>query len=408
MDHYVKKQYGVIRKSSLYNACLLLFLTISLNSTWNMISVLWWGSVGLLILSFFLSKGNGSIVLYDYTKWMLLFTILCILSIFVALDKKIAIDRIKNLFVILVSFTVVRNQINSNSEILNTLKFLYVAIGINAVYLLSKMDLSLIGSVQIGNGTNEGWNGNAIGIMMAMGVLIGIYLIECGTSKLWTKILIIIATILYIYISLFTGSRKALFFLVVGISCYFLSRAPKKIIKNAIIIVSLVYVAYYSIMNNPKLYAVLGWRMEGLLAYVSGIGKVDHSTILRNEYIQNGFTWIKENPILGYGIDNYRVLNSRATGHMTYSHNNLIEIAFSLGVGGLVIYYAPFIYICYKLVRKTAISKLAAVLFSMFGVYLLCHYGMVTYYEPLQNLLLCICFSYIYNAPHSDEELVHE
>jgi O-antigen ligase len=59
----------------------------------------------------------------------------------------------------------------------------------------------------------------------------------------------------------------------------------------------------------------------------------DISTASRLFYIIDGLEKILQRPLFGYGIGSFRY------NYSLYSHNNYIEVAYSLGIIGLLIYY---------------------------------------------------------------------
>ena len=107
---------------------------------------------------------------------------------------------------------------------------------------------------------------------------------------------------------------------------------------------------------------------------------------------ENGKRWFSESPILGYGMNNYKVMNLPATGRYTYAHNNFIEIAVDLGVIGFALYYFVYAYLAVRLLKRIKEDRLYVFLLSALIASLLSHYGDVAYYDFYQNFLLLICF----------------
>lgn len=383
-----------ISKSTILDIAIIIFLSVSMNSDWSGNSVLWWGAFAILLMAFFLERESLTINYRSYSKWMTGFVILCVFSMFYALSPSVAFDAIKTMAVLLVSFTVINNRLVNDDSIIHILRLFFISCMINCAYLLLNMDRSLIGQVQIGADTNAGWNGNAIGMTMSMGFLAGLYLLEENDNKI-QKLVIGLMSAIFVFVSLFTGSRKALLIIFLGVLIYFMVRAPRKILKNIVIVLILAVILYNAILKIEPLYNVIGWRMEGLFAAVTGTGTVDGSTLLRETYIENGIKFFKERPVLGYGINNYRILNQATTGIYTYSHNNFVEMLCGLGIVGFIYYYLPFVFIGLKMLKHITKSHLAAMLFAMFMAHLICHYGNVTYYDSIQNLLLCMTWCYL-------------
>lgn len=86
--------------------------------------------------------------------------------------------------------------------------------------------------------------------------------------------------------------------------------------------------------------------LERLESYLSVSG--NSSDNLRAELIRYGLELFAENPLLGYGLNNYQLFHWSGL----YSHNNYIEVLVSLGIMGFLIYYSIFINSTIALLKK--------------------------------------------------------
>jgi O-antigen ligase len=395
------EEKGYIKSENIHGInklSIFLLILVGLNPDWNSIRVLWWGVVALssaTMLFVFLKK---SIPVNNlFIVWMFSFLLWSTVSYFWSLVPNFAYDSIKALLINLAALGLISSIIQTEKDIIQLLRLIVYAIAINAFYILFHLDFSLIGEVQIGAELLGGrWNGNTIGIMMSLSSLISLVLIKFE-AKRHNKSVYILSIILTTIIALFTGSRKAVFFILFGFTMYTMMKSKKNKIINFIKASIILLVAYQAIMNIPGLYKVLGIRLEGLISNFTGKGTVDHSTVLRMEYIEYGIEWFKSNPIFGYGINNYRVLLGKEIGTVTYSHNNYIELLVGVGIIGIIIYYSGYLYVLIN-ISKSAFKKkdpLFILLFIMLIAVLIAQYGFVTYYDFLINLILCIGFTTI-------------
>lgn len=387
-----------MEKKSIFNFtffdfALLIFFIIETNYDWNTSSVLHWGCLALLLIAYIFK--NGGVVdlkFRDYSWWMLGILVLSGISFIYTINLSDSITMFKSLIVVFISFFMIRNYMTDAEKINDVLNIYVIAIAINMVYLITNIDLSLLGEVQLGTQVIEGWNGNSIGLMASTGAVLCMYMFVKNKNIL-PKIMYVLLIAFFAYIFIYTGSRKSiLMFLMCVIIMLFISN-PRKVIRNLLVSVIILTISYNLIMNVESVYNVLGVRLEGLFAGFTGEGEVDSSTLLRQEYIENGWEWIKESPFIGYGLDGYRSLNGPETGHYTYSHNNFIEIAINWGIIGFVYYYSIFVYGLKKLLKYCKSNLLVACVLSLFIVHTILHYGMVTYYEIFQNLILCLICS---------------
>ena len=143
-------------------------------------------------------------------------------------------------------------------------------------------------------------------------------------------------------------------------------------------------------MNVPWLYTIAGSRFETMLNAVLGKTVEEGSLMSRLHYIHLGWEYFLQRPWTGYGLDCFRYLRY---AYETYSHNNYIELLFSGGIIGFVLYYMPNL-IMYKgiisLSRKAI--NVFKVGFVIFLVQQATEYASVTYFErtPLTILIIAL------------------
>jgi O-antigen ligase len=141
------------------------------------------------------------------------------------------------------------------------------------------------------------------------------------------------------------------------------------------------------------IFSLMNERIQGIAASFTG-GEVDASAATRAEFVEFGFHWFLEKPIIGYGIDNYRELLLDANGLYTYSHNNFIEILCSIGIIGFAVYYAIYANLLMKLTQKMkkqdTYSKIAWILIFLS---LILDYGAVTYFD--KNLWIYFALGFL-------------
>ena len=375
--------------NGLFFLALVIFFTVETNYDWNKSQLFHWGAVALLMVAYIFKDGGViDLKFRDYSGWMMGVLIMSVISCVFASNVGNAINMIKSLVVIFVSFFMIRNYITDEKKVQDVINAYIIAILINMVYVITKIDMAVIGEERLGVDVIEGWNANSIGLMAATAANLCIYMLM--KSKMMFKCFYLVCISFLVYIFVYTGSRKAILLFLVCVIVMLFAGNPRRIVRNTILTFVILAVAYNLVMNVESIYNVLGVRLEGLFAGLSGEGEIDSSTLLRQEYIENGIMWIKENPITGYGIDGYRALNGPLTGHYTYSHNNFIEVAINWGVLGFIYYYSIYLVILKRFFGVLKNNMLAVTMFSLFLGNLFMHYGMVAYYDIWQNLLLCI------------------
>ena len=100
------------------------------------------------------------------------------------------------------------------------------------------------------------------------------------------------------------------------------------------------------LITNETFNKLIGWRLEGLLNFLSSEGKIDASTEERLFYIDVAIYLFSKYPFLGVGLDNFAAyLHYINYPHAVYSHNNHLELLSCLGIIGYLIYYLPQYYL---------------------------------------------------------------
>ena len=381
---------------------LTLFFAVSMNNDWNGKRILWYGSIALLALTYIIVyRGKALLRNWDFTAWFASFLALCIFSITWSLSPSDAFEVIKTMIVLLAVFLILQFSINYGFSVNKVLICLFAAIVIDLIYVIFAIDLSALGEVQLGKELIDGWNGNQIGFMAGEGLLLGVYLCSKIKNKVG-KIPMIGLLIFCAYITVYTGSRTAFIMTISGVIIYICINRPQKIVRNILIIALLLLGSFYIMMNVASIYNILGSRFEGLFALFGAGGEVDGSAETRDEFIKNGISWFLEEPFIGYGINNYRILNSMEMGRLTYAHNNFVEIAVGLGVVGLVLYYSVYVLLIIRMSKKIKNNPLIVFLLSLLLASLISQYGSVSYYSLYQNLLIFLCFASINSVDKSE------
>lgn len=177
---------------------------------------------------------------------------------------------------------------------------------------------------------------------------------------------------------LLTGSRKGLIIPVVGIYVLICFRHPKKFVVYTLTLGIAAMVLMYLLLNVPVLYKVIGYRVEPVLQFLRGQAFEEASLDSRTDYIRLGWEQSKNSPFWGHGLDCFRTMRY---AYGTYSHCNYVELAYSLGWVGVVIYYIPYIYAFFQIPHAIKRNKeQTALLLALLIPYVICDYFMVSYF----------------------------
>lgn len=227
----------------------------------------------------------------------------------------------------------------------------------------------------------EGINPNTIGLYLSISTLSAMALYSKGKYSY----LYILSGMLFYFVILFTGSRKALLFVTMGM-LLFLFLNLKKIYHKIIVSIgfgTILFFIYMLIMKVPMIYDIMGVRIEGLIAAFTGKGNVDPSTRLRFKLMERAVELFKERPFLGSGIASYTELS----GYDVYSHNNFLEIVVGIGLVGLIIYYSIYFYSILGL-AKLGNDKYRNFYLTYLILLIIMEYGLVTYFVEIYQMMI--------------------
>lgn len=396
-----------ILNSGFFFLALVVFFMVETNYDWNQSQLYHWGALGLLVIAYIFKDGGViDLEFRSFSWWMLGLVILACISCVYSINTGNSITLLKTLAVLFVAFFIIRNYITDEEKIREVIKAYVLAIAANMLYVITNIDMKIIGEERLGVDALEGWNANSIGLMASTAAVLCIYLLL--KNNVFAKLFYLSCIGFFAYVFVYTGSRKAIILFLVCMLIMLFASNPRRLIRNILLSIVILVVAYKLVMNVESIYNVLGVRLEGLFASFNGEGEVDSSTLLRQEYIENGIMWIKEAPFLGYGVDSYRSLIGPLTGHYTYSHNNFIEVAINWGIVGFVYYYSIYFTIIKKFFKILKNNILAVTIFALFIGNLFMHYGMVVYFDIWQNLLLCIGAAMVYNNTKDSLEVQND
>ena len=252
------------------------------------------------------------------------------------------------------------NRIKKREDIDTCLRLIVYSMLYSAVVLLIRTPFEDWGTERIGSAL--GLHSNDIGIRFALGVIIALYL--AFSKKSYFNYLFVVA---FTAISLFSGSRKGTLMCVIGIVVYPLLTYVKsktgndfaKLLFQIIFAAAALFVLYRIIVSVDVFYDVVGFRLEAMVDAFLGDTKADASIEERRFFTEKALYLFKENPIIGYGMNNFKTFMGEINySHKAYSHNNYLEILSTLGIVGFSIYYSMFVYMLSQSVRFMVKEKL--------------------------------------------------
>lgn len=180
-------------------------------------------------------------------------------------------------------------------------------------------------------------------------------------------------------------------------------RARRRIGLLAVIGVAVVVTLTLTVEPVRSLWEHTLHRVYATMASLSSAADVGQSLAERSRFIAEGLGLIAEAPVAGRGLNAFEWL----TGEGTYAHNNYVEVGVSLGVIGVMLYYAFHLSILAKAWRaenrvlpEGRFAVLAVLLLMLLDV------ASVSYATKLPTLLLITCAGWLDGRPAAGRRAV--
>ena len=124
----------------------------------------------------------------------------------------------------------------------------------------------------------------------------------------------------------------------------------------------------------------------------------DASTVERLQLINYATGLFKEHLLFGSGLNGMRAyLKQVGFYHVTYAHNNYLEIETGLGSVGVVLFYSTYLFPMVKAYKSLRISKDNdnAFIISFLAGLLISDLVQVTYESYFEMFLICVLITFI-------------
>jgi O-antigen ligase len=339
--------------------------------------------IGTIWVNFLIARKklvfNKSFITY------LLFILICLISVFYAIDLETSLEKVKTLVLIFVLMVSIANYVNTIKKLKKVMSYFVISGFLASAYILLNSDFS-----EISRFGGDLGNVNSIGMIICISSAFNFYFII--EERKYSYVPMIAVNFVVI---LLTGSRIALLFFAFStiILLTFRGKGIKSKFKNILEILVILLLTIYLIFNIPIFYKIIGIRIENLFSFASGGSANEGSVYIRAHMIEVGLGWFKERPFTGYGIDNFRYLFSAvAGGDETYSHNNVIELLVGTGLFGTILYYLSYLIVLLnlhkasKIINKTLCYSFIAIILS----YILMSIGSIYYYDKHISIVLSL------------------
>lgn len=357
--------------------------------------IIYWAGAAICLFYFFSANRNQRNK--AYVGWIVTYIVFFMLSTVWSIKPK------TSLFVFVIHLLPIFSltfatmvYLNSYDRLKKILYAYYLCSTALLIYLAFNVEDFLLG-VRLGSSLNDPddddklWNANVIGMTLSFAIYAG-WLAFMDSKRLIKKSFYVVVSIIMLLGILLTGSRKTLLMLFIPVSFYMYKRSKQYFFIAILGFIAFMMISYYMVMNVEVFYNTLGIRVEEAIAILEGkaTGQEDDS---RYYLIQYGLEWWQENPIIGIGINCYRVLSNATSmfaGKNFYAHNNYIELLVDVGIVGTFLYYTGhFSLISQSLKLKTIVGSWIVLFVFML---LVLDVAYVSYYDINNQLMMVILF----------------
>lgn len=288
---------------------------------------------------------------------------------------------------------------------------LFVAVSVTILNVNILSDESLMKTISNAENANiyytfEENNRNVIGMILGIGSLYMLYL-GYTKGKIWFA-----PMILSVGLGLITGSRKSLLAAVLGILLYiylyskYCLQKKRSVGKLSIYIAILaVILVLYACYNNPVLYNIIGVRIEGFIAMITGEGNQEASAVIRSRMIEKAFEMFKEKPFMGWGIEGF----AQYSGFGVYSHNNYMETLVSFGLFGFLMMYGGkfwFLWRQMKAIKAQTTVKLGSlyiIVFVLMVISLVMDFAAITMNGVITNMPFALSAAMLFSGRYKED-----
>ncbi len=332
-----------------------------------------------------------------FHKHVSAFYIICLLSVFWAMNYHLVIYRSTTILEVFICMCVFYDYYVRLDDYKILLKIIvysgYTVVVYSYVfYGWDNMIAMAREGVRLGN---EFANVNSICMIAAMSLIIDVYLSLFGKFR-WS---LLFAIPILLLIS-FTQSRKAMFMVFFAPMMMYLYKNSHNITKDLRpmlkIMGGLVIVGFIvSLFSDSNLFLGITNRIEAMFRGLQGSEDTDWSTYWRMQMIEVGMRYFKESPMLGVGIGNSLVIMSKEFGNSTYFHNNYVELLAGVGVIGTAIYYSIHLSLLRQLFYYRKYNSMSILFFLMICTSLFTDYGAVSYYSKSTYFYFMTYFAFV-------------
>lgn len=309
-------------------------------------NMLFVASLGFTFIDFVMTRVSFKL---DYTFFsLLLFVAYVGLSITWAINDTGVMELYSTLIRLFGLYIIIRMNIHHEKDFRVILMAIYIGALIMCLYTIYYYGLGeIISRISVGTRIGAEINqSNGMGLYCTIFIIMTLYYILYEKKYLYSLFLPIGGLI-------FAGasSRKAFVLLAVGFLILVMFKSKKGKLMRLLVVLLIILTAVYIVMELSESNEFF-YRISQMFK-IFGEDRVeltDNSLATRSDMIKYGLELFSDNPVFGYGPEQYEHFYSLVYGIRRPPHSTFIQILVGFGIIGFTLFYGIYVYVVTKLV----------------------------------------------------------
>lgn len=364
-----QRKYGFFKLMSMVFLTLYIYslYVIAYSESLNFISdIFFLGAIAFSFLNFIINKDGFKL---DFTFFsLLLFVTYAMLTSFWAPSQEGVLGFIFTLIQLFGMYILVRINIQDEKDFRIVLWAIFVGTLIMCIYSVMFYGIGeIISRISVGHRIGAEINqSNGMGIYCTVLNILCLYFIMFE-KKYWCYLVLALSA----FIQIGAGSRKSFILLGIAVLILFMFKTKKGIVIRFMVVGVILFVAIYLVLefadreSNYFLYRI-AQIFEVFQDDRSSL--TDDSLLTRSGMIQYGLELWSNNPIFGYGPEQYEYFYSLLHGVRRPPHNTFIQVLVGYGAIGFSFFYGIYAFVYSKLISMLKNQRKYSVLMLTFAI----------------------------------------
>ncbi len=367
MPSYPQK-YGFFKLMSMVFLTLYIYslYVIAYSESLNFISdIFFLGAIAFSFLNFIITKDGFKL---EYTFFsLLMFVMYAMMTTFWALSDEGVFRFIITLTQLFAMYILVRINIQDEKDLRVVLWAIYVGTVIMCLYTVLFYGIGeIISRISVGNRIGQEINqSNGMGIYCTILNILTLYFIMFE-KKYWCLAVFVLSA----FVQIGAGSRKSFLLMGVAVLILFMFKTKKGVALRFMAVGIILLVSIYLVIefadreSNYFLYRIA----QVFEVFQDSADLTDDSLLTRSGMIQYGLELWSDNPVFGYGPEQFEYFYSLLHGVRRPPHSTFVQVLVGFGSIGFVFFYGIYAFVYSKLIPMLKAQRKYSILMLTFAV----------------------------------------